>query len=1171
MFLFCGILGLKYSNYHHMQRFFASFVSGVRQAYDKLFPNVLKKRTWWPVFLVGIFLISIVSVTLVFAAIDFTTVFGWVGRILASILLELAKLCIFLAIFFLRFFITLASYNNYIDVSVVRLGWVMVRDVANMFFIVGLLVIAFATILGLEGYEWKRGLVKIVLMAILINFSNLIAQLVIDVAHIFTITFLNAVSATAGGNLINLFQFDKILGLVSGDALGTTPENASLALFAASVMSFLFALLAALTIGAYLVTMIARIVVLWALIILSPLAFMLYALPKGEDYAREWWSEFTKHVIVAPIMVFFLWLAFATFGTGQIISEIQSGPNVIKIDATGENAQFQQSVSILEITTWENMASFLLGIAFLWVGIKKTQDTGATGSGLIGGAVDFTKKVATIATGYAAGRWLVGNVAEKTYEGVKANAPIIGTKSLARKGQFIKGAASTIAKKIPVVGSIARDTMIQDWEKKGKDAKGLSKIGWKLLRGTVGEVMASEKKKDAAAGTWEELAKFADEEHEARISNSGLLGGSLKDEQRIRTQVAVELKEAKGAQKGAEGLMNLMEDEQVSSDLKKTAETKILGENAQGFVEAKDKERYLRGKDSINDKVESNIQKSLNLEEQRRKKEGLSALTDQEKDLFIQEQINTLAGTDKNFKYAKIKKEARVLDVRNEKHEEAIRDEEENKRYQERLRQLKTKEEQGKGRYQDFDDRATRASLQLASGKNVFDLEAQKGANTEFEKLMAENEKFKAEQDAQALLGAEIQAQEDKKNALKEQMLLKEILGLLERGGFGESIAAKVQLEADKMLVDADRELQFITARGGVDYGAALKKTAQLENQKEEVELKKIQKLGDERAAYYDDPKLGDNKARAMAIRQQTAAQILKKEAELFSNLSFNERRALEEQLIQEVAEARVNNVPQNKIRELQRRQLALANTNIASDAETSIAARQRAALASGFDRIDDTNRLAVELSRLTGVQSNNVQELLQAFEGMFDNVEQRNQMMRTLVTSYKSAAGKGDEGGIGLIREDVKDGKVEYVWETDPQKIKESMTYFAATSRMEGGVEGYARQTFDKDAKSWEIDGFDGRGSDSFVQAMTGKDSRAFASANMQRLHEQMKRAKVDQKNVESYINTLVAAKANMGNGGFEASKRVWSDLYSKIQKEVQARGSSYLKSLYNDLMDIQ
>mgnify|MGYP000939420945 CR=1 FL=1 len=395
-----------------MQRFFASFVSGVRQAYDKLFPNVLKKRTWWPVFLVGIFLISIVSVTLVFAAIDFTTVFGWVGRILASILLELAKLCIFLAIFFLRFFITLASYNNYIDVSVVRLGWVMVRDVANMFFIVGLLVIAFATILGLEGYEWKRGLVKIVLMAILINFSNLIAQLVIDVAHIFTITFLNPVSATAGGNLINLFQFDKILGLVSGDALGTTPENASLALFAASVMSFLFALLAAVTIGAYLVTMIARIVVLWALIILSPLAFMLYALPKGEDYAREWWSEFTKHVIVAPIMVFFLWLAFATFGTGQIISEIQSGPNVIKIDATGENAQFQQSVSILEITTWENMASFLLGIAFLWVGIKKTQDTGATGSGLIGGAVDFTKKVATIATGYAAGRWLVGKGVE---------------------------------------------------------------------------------------------------------------------------------------------------------------------------------------------------------------------------------------------------------------------------------------------------------------------------------------------------------------------------------------------------------------------------------------------------------------------------------------------------------------------------------------------------------------------------------------------------------------------------------------------------------------------------------------------------------------------------------------------------------------------------------------
>ena len=66
-------------------------------------------------------------------------------------LLTIANLCILLTVFFLKFFITLASYNGYIDTPTVELGWVMVRDVANMFFVIALLVIAFGTILGCFG------------------------------------------------------------------------------------------------------------------------------------------------------------------------------------------------------------------------------------------------------------------------------------------------------------------------------------------------------------------------------------------------------------------------------------------------------------------------------------------------------------------------------------------------------------------------------------------------------------------------------------------------------------------------------------------------------------------------------------------------------------------------------------------------------------------------------------------------------------------------------------------------------------------------------------------------------------------------------------------------------------------------------------------------------------
>lgn len=532
-----------------MKRFFARLIGRVSQVYTKLFPEVLKKRTWWPVFVVGVLLIIVVCVVPAHAGI-IEGVLETLADAFARLLIELAKLCIFLAIFFLRAFVTLASYNNYIDVSVVKLGWVMVRDVANMFFIVGLLVIAFATILGLESYEWKKGVMKIILMAILINFSNLIAQLIIDVAHIFTITFLNAVSATAGGNLISLFQMDKILSMVSGapDALGATRDVASLTLFAGAVLAFVFALLAALTIGAYLVVMIARIVVLWALIILSPLAFMLYAVPKGEEYAHEWWSEFSKHVIVAPVMVFFLWLAFATFGTGQIITEIQSDPNVIQINATGEaDTVGKQSVSILEISTWENLASFLLGIAFLWVGIKKTEESGATGSHLVGSAIDYTKNVATIATGYAAGRWLVGGAVGKAKEqgknlvgGMANRFPVVGGAAFKEYGAAIKSTyqkkgllgVATLGKKSGLGGyesMIRRSETAKKLEENGelkmfgKKMKFPKPLAWLIAR-TVEPAGRSGKR----AHDWEEGAERIHEVMEESYSTSGSRAGQAK-------------------------------------------------------------------------------------------------------------------------------------------------------------------------------------------------------------------------------------------------------------------------------------------------------------------------------------------------------------------------------------------------------------------------------------------------------------------------------------------------------------------------------------------------------------------------------------------------------------------------------------------------------------------
>ncbi len=82
------------------------------------------------------------------------------------------------------------EFGNPQDASVVRIGWTIVRDITNMFFILALLVIAFATILRRETYGMKALLPKLIGIALLINFSLALAGVVIGFANGLTAVFL---------------------------------------------------------------------------------------------------------------------------------------------------------------------------------------------------------------------------------------------------------------------------------------------------------------------------------------------------------------------------------------------------------------------------------------------------------------------------------------------------------------------------------------------------------------------------------------------------------------------------------------------------------------------------------------------------------------------------------------------------------------------------------------------------------------------------------------------------------------------------------------------------------------------------------------------------------------------------------------------------------------------
>jgi hypothetical protein len=386
----------------------------------------------------------LIAVTPANASIS-TDVFNAIISGFVWLLLVLSTLFIQLTIFFLKFFILIAGYNNYINAPVVVLGWNMVRDVANMFFVLVLLVIAFGTILGLEQYEWRKSLVKLILAAILVNFSNLIFQLVIDVAQVFMITFLNAVAGAAGGNLISMFNLDKILSLSVGNNPGANEgDTVQFQLLAAGVMALFFSATAMFTLFAYLVVLVARMVVLWLMIILSPLVFIFSVLPQTKSYADDMIKEFTSHVLAGPVMVFFLWLAFATFGGGGITQHLEQnhpmGTSISQSNSIANITDKKPTASISKAGSWENMANFMVAIAFLLLGIERVQKLGVKGGGLASGAMDFGKKVVTYGTGYALGRWMVGkgkDVGMKGLDLAAYHAPLIGKEKWEQRGKIM--------------------------------------------------------------------------------------------------------------------------------------------------------------------------------------------------------------------------------------------------------------------------------------------------------------------------------------------------------------------------------------------------------------------------------------------------------------------------------------------------------------------------------------------------------------------------------------------------------------------------------------------------------------------------------------------------------------------------------------------------------------
>jgi len=110
--------------------------------------NFFKKINKKHFLFTSVFLVLFLGVFLLASPVNANKVGDFVTTLIGWLISAFVYMMGALLMLLVRVLVYVASIQNFINVAAVSLGWSMIRDLANMFFIVILLIIAFATISG---------------------------------------------------------------------------------------------------------------------------------------------------------------------------------------------------------------------------------------------------------------------------------------------------------------------------------------------------------------------------------------------------------------------------------------------------------------------------------------------------------------------------------------------------------------------------------------------------------------------------------------------------------------------------------------------------------------------------------------------------------------------------------------------------------------------------------------------------------------------------------------------------------------------------------------------------------------------------------------------------------------------------------------------------------------
>ncbi|MBU4348116.1 hypothetical protein KJ671_01235 [Patescibacteria group bacterium] len=405
-----------------------------------------------------------------------------------SVVLYLIGYCfsklLFLAGLMLNWVLVLNS--KIIDNPVVEIGWEITRDIANLGFVLLIIIIAFGTILRNESFQAKKTLPKLIIAALLINFSILIAGMALDIAGIFMNFFLHSAYTTTGSGGIS----QAIAGSLSPGSFLKPPVaefSESLKTFGGGTVAFVNNLIfinimtavSAITMFTLAIMYLRRYITIGILLVLMPGAILMWTF--GSGLWSKWVSAFLKQTFFGPAAAFFIYLALKSADLYE--------PLGLKSAAIDGGAGAMSNIA-------SDAGSMIMMVALLLGGLMAAEFMSIAGAkgGLASarGAVNFLGKTLPLKLGSGAlrtGKYVAGKAGEGITE---SKRPWL--QKLNQKYQTYRKEAKVIGEGAKKVYETGGTSSIKSIVGAGMDEMLVGVKGYKARRVDIG-IKKEEKKK----------------------------------------------------------------------------------------------------------------------------------------------------------------------------------------------------------------------------------------------------------------------------------------------------------------------------------------------------------------------------------------------------------------------------------------------------------------------------------------------------------------------------------------------------------------------------------------------------------------------------------------------------------------------------------------------------